>query len=290
MNSRIALQNVDYIYQEKSPFKQKALESVDFSVEKGECVAVIGRTGSGKSTLIQHLNGLLFPTRGKVFVNGREILRKSDWRSFRSQVGIVFQNPEDQLFEKYVGDDVAFGPIKLGLKGSKLIERVRWALGLVGLPADQFLNRPVYALSGGQKRKAALAGVIAMKPNVLVLDEPTAGLDPFSRKELLENIRHLHENGEMSIVFVTHSMEEVSFLAEKVYVLEKGKIKFEGTPQQLFLSDDSRFEQKIALPDCVDLLRKLKTNGIAVDFSDFREQAVIEQVLQIAERQVRPCN
>lgn len=281
MSNVIELNDVDYIYQKGTIFEQLALQSINFEVGTNECVAVIGHTGSGKSTLLQHLNGLIIPSSGKVLVNGKEIVKKTDWYMLRSQISILFQHAENQLFEKYIGDDVAFGPLQFGLRGDQLLQRVKWALDFVGLSSEQYINRPTYALSGGQKRKAALAGVIAMKPTVLVLDEPTAGLDPFSKNEILSQIKQLQKQEKMSIVFVTHSMEEVAFLADTVYVLDSGKIMFKGTPGELFLHEDIINRHQVALPDSVDLLYQLKNHGLPIDVTRFKENEVREQLLRL---------
>ncbi|MFS8514859.1 MAG: energy-coupling factor transporter ATPase, partial [Planifilum fulgidum] len=246
MGNIIEVKDLSYTYMEKTPLEHQALSGVDLTVEKGECVAIIGHTGSGKSTLIQHFNGLLRPRRGKVVVDGRDLSDpKLDLKDLRRKVGLVFQNPEDQLFEKLVGDDIAFGPLKMGLPLKKVRDRVRWAMEMAGLSFEAMKDRPTYALSGGQKRKVALAGVLALRPKVLVLDEPTAGLDPRSRKELLGRIEGFNRREKMTVIFVSHNMEEVACLADRIFVMAAGQIVAQGTPREIFGSREVLLQHRI---------------------------------------------
>ena len=216
----IKIENLTHIYMPKSPFEKKALDNVNLVIEDGEFLALIGHTGSGKSTLIQHLNGLLEPTSGEIIVDGINISNKDVKLSdIRKKIGLVFQYPEYQLFEETIEKDIAFGPTNLGLSDEEIDRRVKNSMEMVGLDYDTNRNMSPFELSGGQKRRVAIAGVIAMEPKVLILDEPTAGLDPKGRDDILEQIKILHEKYKMTIVLVSHSMEDVGKLAEKIVVM-----------------------------------------------------------------------
>lgn len=273
------------VYMQGTPLAHQALDRVSIQVERGECIAIIGHTGSGKSTLIQHLNGLMRPQSGKVIVNGLDVSDpKVDVRLLRRQVGLVFQNPEDQLFEKLVGDDIAYGPFKMGLPIAEVKERVEWAMELVGLSFDEMKDRPTFALSGGQKRKVALAGVLALRPHVLVLDEPTAGLDPRSRNELLQRIRRLNQEEGLTVIFVSHNMEEVARLAQRVYVMANGQIACEGTPRHIFGNSSLLQEHHIGTPEAVDILYQLREQGYAVDTGSFLPEEAAAEILNLIKR------
>lgn len=222
----IKAENVNYIYQQGMPFERQALYDVNIEIEDGSLVALIGHTGSGKSTLIQHFNALVKPTSGKIIINGIDVTApKADLRLVRKTVGLVFQYPEHQLFEETVYKDIAFGPKNMGFSDEEIDKRVRESAALVGLK-EKHLTRSPFDLSGGQKRRVAIAGVLAMNPKVLILDEPTAGLDPKGRDEILATIKKLHEeNKEMIIIFVSHSMEDVAKTAERVIVMNDGTLK-----------------------------------------------------------------
>ena len=226
----IKAENVNYIYQQGMPFERQALYDVNIEIEDGSLVALIGHTGSGKSTLIQHFNALVKPTSGKIIINGIDVTApKGDLRLVRKTVGLVFQYPEHQLFEETVYKDIAFGPKNMGFSDEKIDKRVRESAALVGLK-EKHLTRSPFDLSGGQKRRVAIAGVLAMNPKVLILDEPTAGLDPKGRDEILATIKKLHEeNKEMIIIFVSHSMEDVAKTAERVIVMNDGHVEMQGT-------------------------------------------------------------
>ena len=247
-----------------------ALKGVNFSAEEGECIAVIGHTGSGKSTLIQHFNGLMRPESGKVIIDGEDLSsKKLDLKALRRKVGLVFQNPEDQIFEKIIGDDIAYGPFKLGLPLKEVRERVKWAMGVVGLDFEEMKDRQTFALSGGQKRKVALAGILALKPKVLVLDEPTAGLDPRSRNELLEKIRILNKEEKLTVIFVSHNMEEVAYLADRVYVMSNGTDVLTGTPKEIFTDKEELQRFHIGTPETVQILYRLTDLGYSVNTAAF---------------------
>ncbi|TGV05585.1 energy-coupling factor transporter ATPase, partial [Mesorhizobium sp. M00.F.Ca.ET.186.01.1.1] len=225
------------------------------------------------------------PQSGKVIVNGMDVSQpKIDIRSLRRQVGLVFQNPEDQLFEKLVGDDVAYGPFKMGLPLEEVKSRVKWAMDLVGLNFQEMKDRPTYALSGGQKRKVALAGVLSLQPKVLVLDEPTAGLDPRSRLELLGRIRRLNREEGLTVIFVSHNMEEVSQLADRVYVMANGKAVCEGTPRQIFGNRELLREHHIGTPESVDILYRLRERGYDIDPGAFLPEETACEILKLIQR------
>ena len=231
----IKAENVNYIYQQGMPFERQALYDVNIEIEDGSLVALIGHTGSGKSTLIQHFNALVKPTSGKIIINGIDVTApKADLRLVRKTVGLVFQYPEHQLFEETVYKDIAFGPKNMGFSDEEIDKRVRESAALVGLK-EKHLTRSPFDLSGGQKRRVAIAGVLAMNPKVLILDEPTAGLDPKGRDEILATIKKLHEeNKEMIIIFVSHSMEDVAKTAERVIVMNDGHVEMQGTVAEVF--------------------------------------------------------
>lgn len=257
----IRLEKLSHTYQAGSPFQATALHDIDLTIADGELLALIGHTGSGKSTLAQHLNGLLKPTAGRVLLDGTDINDKaSDKRALRFQVGLVFQYPEHQLFEETVAKDIAFGPRNMGLSQEQSAERVRWAMELVGLPYDEIAEKSPFELSGGQMRRVALAGVLAMKPRILVLDEPTAGLDPRARDYLLKDIKRLHEGG-TTVVMISHSMDDVAALATRVAVLEKGRLAMEGAPREVFSQVEKLTAMGLDVPQA-SRLRHLLAQGI----------------------------
>ena len=258
----IKAENVNYIYQQGMPFERQALYDVNIEIEDGSLVALIGHTGSGKSTLIQHFNALVKPTSGKIIINGIDVTApKADLRLVRKTVGLVFQYPEHQLFEETVYKDIAFGPKNMGFSDEEIDKRVRESAALVGLK-EKHLTRSPFDLSGGQKRRVAIAGVLAMNPKVLILDEPTAGLDPKGRDEILATIKKLHEeNKKMIIIFVSHSMEDVAKTAERVIVMNDGHVEMQGTVAEVFAQAEHL--QKIGLnaPQVTLLTDKLRLAG-----------------------------
>lgn len=256
----IVVESVSYTYSPGTPHQWQALDGVSVTFGDGEFWGLIGATGSGKSTLVQHLNGLLKPTAGRVLVDGLDTrLRTTDMRAVRQKVGLVFQYPEHQLFAATVHEEVAYGPRNLGLPAPEVEERVRWALAAVGLPLD-LLGRSPFGLSGGQARRLAMAGVLAMRPRVLILDEPAAGLDPVGRREMLRLIRDLHRGG-MSVILVSHSMEDVAELAERVLVLGGGRVVMQGTPRELFRRHADLAALGLAAPVPAQLVDRLKQRG-----------------------------
>lgn len=245
----IQVENLTHIYSEGMPYQTLALENISFNIPDGSFIGIIGHTGSGKSTLIQHLNGLLKAKSGSILVDGIDITNPDvKLRDIRRMIGLVFQYPEHQLFEETVEKDIAFGPRNLGLSEDLIEERVREALRLVGLSYDEVANRSPFDLSGGQKRRVAIAGVIAMKPKVLILDEPTAGLDPRAHKDILQLIKAVHEEENNTIILVSHNMGDIAELSEKVLVMHKGRMVMEGSPDEIFSEAEKLKEMGLELP------------------------------------------
>ncbi len=258
----IKAENIIYIYGEGTPFKTIALDNVNFSVEKSDFIGIIGHTGSGKSTLIQLLNGLERANKGVVNVDGKIVgENKSELRKIRQTVGLVFQYPEYQLFEETVSKDVAFGPLNLGLDEIEVERRVKNALHSVGFDYNFIKDISPFDLSGGQKRRVAIAGVLAMEPDYLILDEPTAGLDPAGRNEIFAQIKKYHEVNKKAILLVSHSMEDVAKLCEKIVVLYKGKIHMQGTPREIYKNADELKKIGLGVPQIVEIVSELKNNG-----------------------------
>lgn len=261
----IVIEHLNYVYMQGGPYETRALDDVSLTIHDGEFIGLIGHTGSGKSTLVQHLNGLILPTSGKITVDGMDLAEKgTDRRAIRRRVGLVFQYPENQLFEETVAKDIAFGPKNLGLVEEEIDRRVRTAMRRVALDYDKLAQRSVFELSGGQMRRVAIAGVLAMEPQTLVLDEPCAGLDPRGREEILGLISDLHRESGATIVMVSHSMDDVAALAERVIVMNHGKVAMDGTPREIF----SRWEELRAIgldvPQAVELAQKLREKGFDV--------------------------
>lgn len=260
----IQCQDVAHVYRRGTPMESVALRGVTLQVRAGEILGIIGPTGSGKSTLIQHFNGLLRPTSGTVRVGGADIWAPgADRRRVRQQIGLVFQFPEYQLFEETVRKDVAYGPRNLGVQAEEIPARVEAALLQVGLDPERFGERSPFTLSGGEMRRVALAGVLAMRPRVLVLDEPTAGLDPRGKEEFLERIEALHRQG-LTMALVTHNMDEVARLAERVVVLHEGRLVAEGTPREIFERAEDLRRWRLGLPQAAQLVRGLRQRGVPV--------------------------
>ena len=264
MNPILEVKNINYIYSAGTPFEHKALEDVSFSVNRGEFVGIIGHTGSGKSTLMQQLNGLLRPTSGQILLDGTDIWSdKKLTRQARFRVGLVFQYPEYQLFEETVYKDIAFGPKNMGLKEAEIDRRVREAAGFVGLTEAQLQVSP-FDLSGGQKRRVAIAGVIAMEPEVLILDEPTAGLDPVGRAEILANIEAYRKAKNATIMMVSHSMEDVARLTDRLLVMNGSRLAMDGAPQDVFVHAGELMEMGLSIPQVTQIFLKLKALGVDV--------------------------
>lgn len=259
----IEVKNLTHIYMEGTPFEARALDSVSLSIRDGEFIGVIGHTGSGKSTLIAHLNALDRPEPGTVFVNGMDLGAKdADLAKVRRTVGLVFQYPEYQLFEETVAKDIAFGPRNLKLPENEVHARVRRAMEMVGL-AERYADRSPFDLSGGQKRRAAIAGVLAMEPSILILDEPAAGLDPVGRREMLDLVKRIHEAG-TTVVMVSHSMDDVGRLCDRLIVLEHGHVAFTGTPAEVFRHGDELRAIGLDVPECARLAAALREKGFSL--------------------------
>ena len=274
MNAIIETKQLTHIYSAGTPFERGALLEVDFSAMEGEYLGIIGHTGSGKSTLIQHLNALLKPTSGQVLFQGQDVWADpARTRQTRFQVGLVFQYPEYQLFEETVYKDISFGPKNMGLDEKEVDRRVREAAAFVGLQDDQLEKSP-FELSGGQKRRVAIAGVIAMEPKVLILDEPTAGLDPVGVESILGNIRDYHQAHNATVILVSHSMEEVARTVDRLVVVNDGKIPFQGTPRQVFQHGDELERMGLGVPQLTRVFHRLRAMGADVDPSVYTlEQA-----------------
>ncbi|MEG2137099.1 MAG: energy-coupling factor transporter ATPase [Oscillospiraceae bacterium] len=274
MEPILQTEKLNHVYSAGTPFEHGALLDVDFTAYRGEYLGIIGRTGSGKSTLIQHLNGLLKPTSGKVLFNGQDIWESKEvTKKTRFQVGLVFQYPEYQLFEETVYKDIAFGPKNMGLDKDEIDRLVRQSAKFVGL-TDEQLEKSPFELSGGQKRRVAIAGVIAMEPSVLILDEPTAGLDPVGVESILENIRSYHEAKNATVIIVSHSMEEVARTVDRLVVFCDGKIPFEGAPREVFSHGDELEAMGLGVPQITRVFHRLRAMGVDIDPSVYTiEQA-----------------
>ena len=260
----IVLEHVGHTYQPGSPFQATAIRDIDLTIQDGELLALIGHTGSGKSTLAQHLNALLKPTTGRVLLDGQDIhTSDASRRAARFHVGLVFQYPEHQLFEETVVKDIGFGPKNMGLSQEEIDTRVRGAMEMVGLSYDELAHKSPFELSGGQMRRVALAGVLAMRPRILVLDEPTAGLDPRARDYLLKDVQRLHREG-TTVVMVSHSMDDVARLATRVVVLEQGTIAMTGAPHEVFSQVERLTQMGLDVPAVSRLAHQLRAHGLPI--------------------------
>ena len=261
----IRAENIKYVYSEGTPFRTLALDDVNVTINRGEFAGIIGHTGSGKSTLIQLFNGLEPATVGRVEVDGMVVWEdKKKLKVIRQTVGLVFQYPEYQLFEETVAKDVAFGPLNLGLPQEEIDFRVKEALELVGFNYNKIKDASPFDLSGGQKRRAAIAGVLAMKPDYLILDEPTAGLDPAGRNEIFGQIKTLHEKSSLTVVLVSHSMEDIAKLVDRVIVLSKGKVHMEGSPKEIYSQAEELEKIGLGIPQTASIVRELKKRGFNI--------------------------
>lgn len=261
----IKTEGLTYVYGEGTPFCKTAIDNVDLEIEEGELVGIIGHTGSGKSTLIQHFNGLLKPTSGKVFIDGEQLWKdKSRLRDIRFKVGLVFQYPEYQLFEESVYKDIAFGPKNMGLSDSEIDKRVRESMRMVGLSED-IMEKSPFELSGGQKRRAAIAGVMAMDPKVLILDEPASGLDPKGRDTILAQIREYHQQKKNTVMMVSHSMEDIAKHTTKILVMNKAKVFCYDTPVNVFHRSKELEQMGLAVPQITRVFNRLKAAGVPIE-------------------------
>lgn len=277
----LQVENLTHTYGAGTPFERDAVKDISFTVYDGEFLGIIGHTGSGKSTLIQHLNGLLKPTSGRILLDGRDIWAEpKQIRSVRFEVGLVFQYPEYQLFEETVGKDIAFGPANMGRTGEELDRRVRDAAKLVGIP-EELLQKSPFELSGGQKRRVALAGVLAMEPKVLVLDEPTAGLDPAGRENLLANIRDFHRNRGGTVILVSHSMEEIARNTDRILVLRDGGVLMDGAPREIFARAEELLSAGLDVPQITRVAMALRARGLAVSPAVYTEEELARELLAL---------
>ena len=288
MSYILETRGLTHIYGAGTPFERTALEQIDLQVEKGEILGIIGHTGSGKSTLIQHFNGLLKPTAGEILLGGQSIWNekgKCD-RSTRFRVGLVFQYPEYQLFEETIAKDIAFGPTNMGLSADEIAERVKEAMAFVGL-APELADQSPFALSGGQKRRVAIAGVIAMRPEVLILDEPTAGLDPAGRDEIFAEIKQYHDQTGATILFVTHSMEDAARMSDRMLVMNHAKIMLLGTPREVFSHAEEIVAAGLDIPEITKVVLELNRRGIPLDPSIFTVEEAVRAIR--AYKEGKPC-
>ena len=280
----IKIENLNYVYSAGTAFEKHALKDINLELPDGQFIGVIGHTGSGKSTLIQHLNGLAKATSGAVYYNGKNIYEEGyDMKGLRSKVGLVFQYPEYQLFEADVLTDVCFGPKNLGLSQEEAEKRALDALKLVGLKEKHYRKSP-FDLSGGQKRRVAIAGILAMEPDVLVLDEPTAGLDPKGRDDILDQIARLHEERKITVILVSHSMEDIARYVDRIIVMNKGQVMFDNTPQEVFSHYKELEAVGLAAPQVTYLMHDLEKQGWPVSVSATTVEKAAEEILKALQR------
>ena len=286
----IQVEHLTHTYMTDSPFAATALEDVSLTIEDGELIGLLGHTGSGKTTLVQHLNGLLKPTSGKVVVDGLDITEKDvSLLEVRRRVGLVFQYPEYQLFEETVAKDVAFGPKNLGLSEQEVDERVRYALQEVGLVYEDIAERSPFELSGGQMRRVAIAGVLAMRPKTLILDEPTAGLDPAGRRSILGMIRELHAAGGLTVVMVSHNMDDISSLATRLVVMSRGRMVLTDTPREVFQHRELLSSIGLGIPQAAELTQQLIAEGYPLPADLYTPAEVAEALLKLPRKEEKTC-
>lgn len=286
----IQVEHLTHTYMTDSPFAATALEDVSLTIEDGELIGLLGHTGSGKTTLVQHLNGLLKPTSGRVVVDGLDITEKGvSLLEVRRRVGLVFQYPEYQMFEETVARDVAFGPRNLGLSEQEVDQRVRFALREVGLAYDEIAQRSPFELSGGQMRRVAIAGVLAMRPGTLILDEPTAGLDPAGRRSILGMIRELHAAGGLTVVMVSHNMDDISSLATRLVVMSRGRMVLTGTPREVFQHRELLSSIGLGIPQAAELTQQLIAEGYPLPADLYTPEEVAEALLKLPRKEEKAC-
>ena len=282
----IILDKVNYVYSEGTAYQIQALKDVNLTIEDGQFIGVIGHTGSGKSTLIQHLNGLMKATSGTIYFHGQDIYEDDfDLRELRNRVGLVFQYPEHQLFETTIFDDVCFGPKNQGLSKEEAGLRAFEALRSVGLPEELYYQSP-FDLSGGQKRRVAIAGVLAMKPEVLILDEPTAGLDPKGRDDILDQIAYLHKQSDMTVILVSHSMEDIARYADRIIVMNKGSVMYNGAPKEVFAHYQELEKIGLAAPQVTYIMHDLKEKGLPVKVNVTTVEEAADEIMQALEKKI----
>ena len=285
----IEVKNISYVYMPKSPYERLALDDVSITIPEGKITAIAGHTGSGKSTLIQHLNGLISPTSGSVLVDGVDIAAKGQAaRAARRSVGMVFQYPEHQLFEETVEQDIAFGPKNYGMSPEEISERVHFAMDFVQLDYKEYSQRSPFQLSGGQMRRAAIAGVVALKPKYLVLDEPTAGLDPKGREELMQRIMKLHRQEKNTIILVSHSMDDIARFADNVVIMNRGRVLMEGTPHEVFVREDFIRQAGLDVPQITNIVKALKIRGWDISSNIYTMNEAVDAIFQAVKVPCRP--
>jgi len=278
----IIVENLNYTYDIGTPFETAALVSINLEIKQGEFIGLIGHTGSGKSTLIQHMNGLIKPCEGKIYVNGLDLTSKDVKLSdIRKKVGLVFQYPEYQLFEETVYKDIAFGPSNLKINGKEIEKRVKEAMEIVNLNYEEFKDKSPFELSGGQKRRVAIAGVLSMKPEILILDEPTAGLDPRGRDEILRQIKRIHDEQNTTVILVSHSMEDIAKLVERIIVMHNGKIEITGKKEEIFKHANRLEEIGLGLPQILYLVNSLRKKGMNINEDVFSIEEVKDEIIKI---------
>ena len=278
----IKIENLKHVYMPKSPFEKMALNNINLEIKDEEFVALIGHTGSGKSTLIQHLNGLLKATEGKIVIDGIDLgAKKTKLTDIRKKVGLVFQYPEYQLFEETIEKDIEFGPRNMGLDNETITKRVKKSMEMVGLDYEEYKDLSPFDLSGGQKRRVAIAGVVAMQPQILILDEPTAGLDPKGRDDILAQIKILHQEYKMTIILVSHSMEDVAKIAARVIVMNNGGVELDGTVSEVFKEIDILEKIGLGVPQVTYLIRELRKKGFDISDDIFTIEEAKKELLKL---------
>lgn len=279
--SLIEIKNLTHIYSEGLPFEKRAIDDINLKIEENEFIGLIGHTGSGKSTFIQHLNGLLKPSSGEIILDGMKVSKSSsNLTELRKKIGLVFQYPEYQLFEETIERDIAFGPGNLDLSEEEILERVKSSMDSVGLDYETYKDKSPFELSGGLKRRVAIAGVLAMEPKVLILDEPTAGLDPRGRDEILSEIKNIHEKRKITVILVSHSMEDVAKIAERIIVMDKGKIFLDSNPREIFRNEDKLLSVGLGIPQITSLMRALKKKGLDINEDSITVEEAKESLIK----------
>ncbi|MDU5099211.1 MAG: energy-coupling factor transporter ATPase [Peptoniphilus grossensis] len=279
--SLIEIKNLTHIYSEGLPFEKKAIDDINLKIEENEFIGLIGHTGSGKSTFIQHLNGLLKPSSGEIIVDGMKVDKSSsNLTELRKKIGLVFQYPEYQLFEETIERDIAFGPGNLDLSEEEVLRRVKSSMDSVGLDYETYKDKSPFELSGGLKRRVAIAGVLAMEPKVLILDEPTAGLDPRGRDEILSEIKSIHEKRKITVILVSHSMEDVAKIAERIIVMDRGKVFLDSNPREIFRNEDKLLSVGLGIPQITSLMRTLKKKGLDINEDSITVEEAKESLIK----------
>lgn len=287
----IEIKNISHIYMENTPYEKIALNNVSLTIEDGSFIAIAGHTGSGKSTLMQHLNGLLTPCEGSVLIDNVDINKKKNKESLvaRRKVGLVFQYPEQQLFEETIFADIAFGPRNFGLNEDEIITRVKEAMDFVELDYEEYKDKSPFLLSGGQMRRVAIAGIIALKPKFLVLDEPTAGLDPRLKQNLLKKIKKLHEQEKITIIMVSHNMDDIALLADKVAIMNQGNLMIYDEPRKVFAQKEIIESAGLLEPEVVQLLKQIKDIGLDVDINVLNKEEALDSIINALRKRGIKC-